>query len=276
MERYNFLIDSHCHLNRCEENAFYILEELIINASKNNVRLLHNICTERNDIPFLLKAMENYDNIYSSIGLHPENVDDEGFTVAELLKYTENYEKIISIGEVGLDYHYGIGNIPRQKENFETHIEAARQSKLPLVIHSRDADEDMIDMLKSEMKNGEFQFVLHCFCSGEKLAYTGLDLGGLISLSGIVTFKNSRELQEIAKKIPLDRMLLETDAPFLAPVPLRGKTNQPANVKYVAEFLSGLLNVEYDEIAMKTTENFLNYFKRCSIEFINKKSKNYV
>jgi TatD DNase family protein len=149
-----------------------------------------------------------------------------------------------------------------QKKNFENHIVACQQSGLPLVIHSRECDKDMMDILQQEMKNCEFKFVLHCFCSSKELAYTGLDLNGFISFSGILTFKNSLELQELAKEIELNRILVETDAPFLAPVPYRGKTNKPSYVKKTAEFLANLLNKDFNEIQRVTTNNFFKLFNK--------------
>ena len=172
----------------------------------------------------------------------------------DILKYTNN-NKIIAIGETGLDYHYNTENKLKQKRNFEIHIEACRKTGLPLIVHTRDADKDMINILESEMKNGEFDFVLHCFSSSKELAYRSLDIGGFISFSGIVTFKNASDLQEIAKTIPIDRIFIETDAPYLAPVPLRGKENQPAYIKYTAEEIAKLREISIDELTQITTSN---------------------
>ena len=169
--------------------------------------------------------------------------------------------RVIGIGETGLDYHFTTDFIKEQKYNFEIQIELARQTKLPLIIHSRDADKDMIDILENEMKNGEFSFLLHCFSSSKELAYKGLDLGGYISFSGILTFKNATELQNIAKNIPLDKLLIETDSPYLAPVPYRGKTNQPAYTKNILEYLSKLLNKNIDDLAEIIKNNSFNLFK---------------
>jgi len=166
-----------------------------------------------------------------------------------------------------LDYHYASETRKQQIQNFETHIEAARKTNLPLIIHSRNADNDMIDILKSEMKNKEFSFVLHCFCSGEELAKTGLDLGGYISLSGIVTFGKSVELRKIIKQVSLDRILLETDSPYLAPEPKRGKTNQPVYVEYIAKYLGDFLNIPFKVVQQQTTKNVFTLF--------NKMGKNY-
>jgi TatD DNase family protein len=239
------------------------LDEIIDNFTKNNVKFVNNICTNIDDAEETINISNIYENVFYSIGHHPEEVDKKMIAIEDLSKYV-NGKKIIGIGESGLDYHYkdDTTNKNKQKKSFEIHIEVARQSKLPLVVHSRDADADMMEMLTSEMKNGDFDFVLHCFCSGEDLAFRGLDLGGYVSFSGIVTFKNALEVQSIAKKIPLDRIMVETDAPFLAPVPFRGKVNQPAYVKNTAEFLGNLLNIGFEEIQDITSRNFFNLFKR--------------
>jgi TatD DNase family protein len=182
-------------------------------------------------------------------------------TLEELLAYSGE-DMVVALGETGLDYHYGDGNRREQIENFELHIEASRQSGLPLVIHSRDADSDMADILQSEIRNGAFSFVLHCFCSGQRLARCGLDLGGFISLSGIVTFKNSSELVGIAKTIPVDRLLVETDSPYLAPEPLRGRVNEPDHVSLVARRLSEIFGLDYDTLCSRTTDNALGLFSK--------------
>ena len=252
-----FIIDTHCHLNllKNENNLDVIIEEAI----KNNVKIINNICTNIEEFEDILNLSNNYDNVYCSIGHHPEypnKIKIEDFYNKDINNY-----KVIGIGESGLDYHFTTDFIKEQKHNFEIQIELSRQTKLPLIIHSRDADKDMVDILENEIKNGEFNFLLHCFSSGKELAYKGLDLGGYISFSGILTFKNAIELQNIAKNIPLDRVLVETDSPYLAPVPHRGKTNQPAYTKNVLEFLSNLLNKDINEVADITTKNCFTLFK---------------
>lgn len=252
-----FIIDTHCHLNylKNENNIDVIIEE----AFKNNVKIINNICTNVEEFEDVLNLSSNYDNVYCSIGHHPEysnKIKIEDFYNKDINNY-----KVIGIGETGLDYHFTTDFIKEQKYNFEIQIELARQTKLPLIIHSRDADKDMIDILENEMKNGEFSFLLHCFSSSKELAYKGLDLGGYISFSGILTFKNATELQNIAKNIPLDKLLIETDSPYLAPVPYRGKTNQPAYTKNILEYLSKLLNKNIDDLAEIIKNNSFNLFK---------------
>ena len=256
MKEKNILIDTHCHLNLLESIT---INEAIINAENNGVKIINNICTNVNEAEKIIEITKKYDNVFCSMGHHPEEVENSEINLEDILKYTNN-NKIIAIGETGLDYHYNTENKLKQKRNFEIHIEACRKTGLPLIVHTRDADKDMINILESEMKNGEFDFVLHCFSSSKELAYRSLDIGGFISFSGIVTFKNASDLQEIAKTIPIDRIFIETDAPYLAPVPLRGKENQPANTYYTAKFLSELLNIDFYDFCEKTTENATKFF----------------
>jgi TatD DNase family protein len=260
----NLLIDSHAHLDMLlEEGAD--LDEIIQRAKENNVNIIQSVCSSILDFPKILKITEKYEGIYASVGLHPENLHSESATTAEKLIKLSKHPKVISIGETGLDYHYKGYDKELQRKNFEQHIEASRKTKLPLIIHTRDADKDMQEILESETKNGKFPFLLHCYTSGKELAFKGLDLGGYISISGVITFKNTKELQDLVKKIPLDRLMVETDAPFLAPVPHRGKCNEPAYVKYTAEYLAELKNVSYDEIRKVTTNNFLKLFNKVEV-----------
>lgn len=253
------IVDSHCHLNCLKNEENLDIDKVIFDANSNNVKIINNICTNIDEFDDILELSNQYNNVYCSIGQHPEytnKVNIEDF----LNKDIKNY-KVIGVGEAGLDYHFTTDFINEQKYNFEIQIELARQTKLPLIIHSRDADKYMIDILESEIKNGEFTFLLHCFSSSKELAYKGLDLGGYISFSGILTFKNAIELQNIAKNIPLDRVLVETDSPYLAPIPFRGKINQPSYTKNVVDFLSTLLNKDINEVANITTKNCFTLFK---------------
>lgn len=260
---YNFLIDSHCHLNFLVEQGFDI-DDIINLAQNNSVNIINNICTKISEFEEILQLTNRFDGVYCSIGQHPEEIEDGIANIEKILQYTNN-KKVVAIGETGLDYHYRTDNKVEQKKNFEIHIEASRRSKLPLIIHSREADADMMDILNSEMKNGNFKFVLHCFSSSRELAFKGLDLDGYISFSGILTFKNAIELQDIAKNIPLNKIIVETDSPYLAPVPFRGKVNQPCYVKNVAEFLAKLLGKHFEEIQSATTKNCLELFNRITI-----------
>lgn len=254
------LVDSHCHLDFLCKNGNNI-DDFLKNAKNNDVNILNTICTSINDIDVILNLCEKYDSIFGSFGIHPTEIKEEFIRVEDIVNFTKN-KKICSIGETGLDYHFEPYDKNKQIKNFENHIEASRITQLPLVIHSRDCDNDMIEILQSEIKNGYFPFILHSFCSSRDLLFTALDLNGYISLSGIVTFKNSKNLQELVKYIPLDKLMIETDAPFLAPVPKRGQQNEPAFIKYTAEFLSGLLNIEFNEFCNITTKNFLKLFNK--------------
>lgn len=258
----NYIIDSHCHLDLIEEKGLK-LEEVIENCQNNNVRILQTICTRVTDIERLLNYANRYDFVYSSYGIHPCNVGEQPHLKAEeIINFCNLHEKIVGIGETGLDYFHDLSEIALQKKMFLRHIEAAQATKLPLIIHSRNCDADMIDILQVEQKNAEFPALLHCFSSTSDLAKAALDLGIYISVSGIVTFKNAIELQEIIKMVPLEMMLVETDSPYLAPTPFRGKTNQPAFTKHVVEFVAALKNIDEDEVAQKTTENFLKIFTK--------------
>ncbi len=255
------IIDSHCHLDLLEEKGFNI-DEIIANANANDVKILQTICTRISKIDDILKYTKKYDNVFASIGNHPCNVDEEKMTsAAEIVEFCGKNEKIIGIGETGLDYFHKDADPKNQKKSFLAHIEAAQILQKPLIIHSRDCDADMADILEIEQKNRAFPALLHCFSSGENLAKRALDLGIFISLSGILTFKNALDLQEIAKNLPLNMILVETDSPYLAPMPHRGKPNQPAFTRHVVEFLASLKNLEVDEVARQTSENFRGLFR---------------
>ena len=254
-----FIIDSHCHLNCLKEENAENIDNVVLDAYNNDVKIINNICTDIAEFDNILALTNKYDNVFCSIGHHPEYAE-KLVTIEDFFQKDIENKKIIGIGECGLDYHFTKDFIREQRKNFEVQIEIARKTQLPLIIHTRDADLDTIDVLKSEMKNGEFKFLLHCFSSGEALAYTGLDLGGYISFSGILTFKNALELQKLATNIPLDRILVETDSPYLAPVPLRGQINKPAYTKYILEFLANLLKKDVAEIIITTTNNCFKLF----------------
>lgn len=258
------IVDSHCHLIYFSDDE---IPQVISRAEKNNVKVLHNICISIDDIPKLLKISASYDQVYSAIGIHPldANIEKGECMQADKLVELSKNEKVISIGETGLDF-FKSSNKENQKKSFASHIAAARITGLPLVIHNRSSDDEMIDMLKSEMKSGEFCGVMHCFASSKELAYQALDLGLYISFSGIITFKNAGELRKIAKNIPYDRVLVETDSPYLSPEPHRGKKNEPAMVKYVVDYLAKLWNKSPDEVADMTTNNFFKLFSKLPIK----------
>lgn len=259
------IIDSHCHLDLIEQKGLDI-DLVIKEAQENGVNILQTISTKISQIDKILAYSSKYDNVYASVGNHPCNVKEEGVITSEkIIEICKNNPKIIGIGETGLDYFHDKSNIDQQKESFLQHIKASQETGLPLIIHSRDCDEDMADILKSEQYKKSFPALLHCFSSSKKLAQEALELGIYISLSGIVTFNSAKELQEIVKEIPHDKILVETDSPYLAPTPHRGKLNQPAYTKYTVDFLAKLLDQDPQDFADKTTQNFLRLFKRVKI-----------
>lgn len=256
------LVDSHCHLNFPELSP--VLDEVINSAKIAGVNWMQTICTELAELPTLLEYCERYPNLFCSVGVHPNDSElHPDFSVEQLVEAAQ-HPKIIGLGETGLDYYYKNSNISVQQTSFSKHIEASQMTGLPLIIHCRDAEEDMVSMLKEAAQQQPLRAVIHCFTGSSKFAEQALDLGCYISFSGIVTFKNAINLQEIAKWVPIDKMLVETDSPFLAPVPFRGKSNQPAYTRQVAEFLSQLRRVELEVIANSTTENFFKLFNKAS------------
>jgi len=200
--------------------------------------------------------------VFCSVGTHPHNAAEEpDVTVADLVKLAR-HQKVAAIGEAGLDYHYDNSPRPDQEKSFRVHIAAARETRLPLVIHAREADADIARILEEESAKGAFPFVLHCFTSGPELARRGLAVGGFVSFSGVVTFKKSDVLRDIAREVPLDRILVETDAPYLAPEPMRGKTNEPAFVVHTAARLAAVKGVSEADLARATNENFFRLFNK--------------
>lgn len=210
----------------------------------------------------LKDIVESHDNVFCSIGTHPHNAAEEPDVSARELIDVSRHPKVVAIGEAGLDYHYNHSAPDAQMKSFRVHIAAARETGLPLVIHSREADSDMARVLEEESRAGAFPFVLHCYTSGADLAQRGLALGGYISFSGVVTFKKAESLRDIARIVPSDRILVETDAPYLAPEPFRGKTNEPSFVAKTAARLAALRDIGPDEMARVTTENFFHLFNK--------------
>lgn len=254
------LVDSHCHLDFPDFDDDRA--DVIRRARDAGVGRMVTISTRVNQLGRLLEIAEANDDVFCSVGTHPHNAADEpDVTTADLIKLTE-HPKVVAIGEVGLDYHYD--NSPRdaQATVFRRHIAAARETGLPLVIHARDADEDIAAILRDETEKGPFPAILHCFSSGRALAMAGVELGLYVSFSGIVTFKKTDELKSIAADIPDDRILVETDAPFLAPVPHRGSRNEPAYVAETAKVLGEVRGVSAEAIAAQTTENFFRLFTK--------------
>jgi TatD DNase family protein len=254
------LVDSHCHLDFADFDEDR--DALVERARAAGVGIMVSISTRVRKFPALKAIAERYPRIYCSIGTHPHNAAEEPDVTTDDLVRIAADPLVVAIGEAGLDYHYD--NAPReaQREGFIRHIAAARQTKLPLVIHARDADNDIAAILEEETGRGPFPFVLHCFSSGPDLARRGLALGGYVSFSGILTFKNSDALRAIAADVPMNRLLVETDAPYLAPVPHRGRRNEPAYVADTAKVLANVKGVTPDAIAAATTENFHRLFNK--------------
>jgi TatD DNase family protein len=254
------LVDSHCHLDFpdfAEERAAVVQRALAAGVGR-----MVTISTRVKRFPGILEIAETHDEVYCSVGTHPHNAAEELDVTAEDLIRLAQHPKVVAIGEAGLDYHYDKSPRDAQAQGFRTHIAAARATGLPLVIHARSADEDMAAILEEETGKGAFPFILHCFSSGAELARAGVKLGGYVSFSGIVTFKNSQDIRDIAKEVPRDRLLVETDAPYLAPIPMRGKRNEPAYVAHTARVLGETIGVDAAEIARITTDNFFRLFTK--------------
>lgn len=256
------LVDSHCHLDFPEFSADR--DGFVTRAVDAGVGIMQTICTKITEFPKVLAVAEAYDNIYCSVGIHPHEVETQPeITAEDIIRYA-NHPKVIGIGETGLDYYYEHSPRELQQRSFRAHIAASRVTGLPLIVHTRDADEDTMAILEEEMQQGAFPGLIHCFSSSRSLAERSLHIGLYISISGIVTFKKATELQAIVKDLPLDRILVETDAPYLAPVPMRGKTNEPAFTRYTAEYVATLKNIPLSEVAEVTTSNFFTLFKKVS------------
>jgi TatD DNase family protein len=254
------LVDSHCHLDFPELGDE--LDAVLARARDAGVELMVTISTRVAQFGALKAIVEANDNVFCSIGTHPHNAAEEPDITLEELVEIARHPKVVAIGEAGLDYHYDHSPHDIQKKVFRTHIAAARETGLPLVIHAREADDDVARILEEETEKGAFPFVLHCFTSGPELAHRGLALGGFISFSGVLTFKNAQALRDIALAVPYDRVLVETDAPYLAPEPHRGRTNEPSFVVHTAARLAGLRGISEAEIARLTTDNFLQLFNK--------------
>jgi TatD DNase family protein len=254
------LIDSHCHLDFSDFAAD--LDAVIARAKARGIGRMITISTRVQNFAEILAIAERDPDIFCTVGTHPHQAHEEPEASAAQLVSLARHPKCVGIGEAGLDYHYDRAPRDVAERVFRTHIAAARQSGLPLVIHARDADEDIAAILKDEMGKGAFTAVLHCFTAGRMLAEAGLALGLYVSFSGVVTFKNSQELRDIARDVPLDRMLVETDAPFLAPVPNRGKRNEPAFVADTARVLAEIKQVSEADFARATTDNVQRLFSK--------------
>jgi TatD DNase family protein len=256
------LIDSHCHLNY--EGLIERQAEVLENARERGVTGFLNISTRQAEWNDIVAVAEREPDVWASIGVHPHEADAHPDLGAAALVQAALHPRVIAIGECGLDYYYDKSDRAAQRERFQAHIEAARQTGLPLVIHTREAEEDTAEILTEAVREGGITGVLHCFTGSAELARKGLDLGFYVSLSGIVTFKNAADLQATAKWLPADRMLVETDSPFLAPVPHRGQKCEPAFVADTASYVAQLRGEDPEQLAEATTANFFKLFKKAA------------
>jgi TatD DNase family protein len=254
------LVDSHCHLDFPDFAGD--LDGIVGRARAAGIGRLVTISTRVRKLPDLLAIAERFDDVFCSVGTHPHHAHEELDIDAAQLVEKAAHPKVVAIGEAGLDYHYDTSPRAAQEQGFRAHIAAARETGLPLVIHSRDADDDMARMLEEETGKGAFPAVLHCFTGGADLARRAIALGLHISFTGVLTFKNSQSLRDIAASLPADRILVETDAPYLAPGKYRGKRNEPAYVVETAKTLAQVRGVSDTEIARQTTENFFKLFSK--------------
>ncbi len=262
------LIDSHCHLDFPDFGPE--VEEVVARAHGAGVGLMLTISTKVSEFDRVRAVAERFPHVYCTVGIHPHEAASEPETDTATLVEMARHPKVVGIGETGLDYFYEHSPREAQQRNFRAHIAAARETGLPLVVHTRDADEDTAQILVEEMGKGAYPGLLHCFSSGLQLAEKALEIGFYISLSGILTFKNAVELRETAAKVPMERLLVETDAPYLAPVPKRGKRNEPSFVVHTAEKLAEVKGVSAAELAEATTANFLRLFSRVPAEAVRR------
>ena len=254
------LIDSHCHLNY--DGLAERRDEVLANARAVGVTGFLNISTRQREWNDVIAVAEGNDDVWATVGVHPHEADAHPDLGAKALIDAASHPRVIAIGECGLDYYYDKSDRAAQRQRFAAHIEAARATGMPLVVHTRDAEDDTADMLERAVNEGGVRGVLHCFTGSQQLASKALGLGFYVSLSGIVTFKNAADLQGTATIIPDDRLLVETDSPFLAPVPHRGRTCEPAFVADTARFVAGLRAVPVEMLAQQTTGNFFELFNK--------------
>ena len=255
------LVDSHCHLDRLKLDKYdNELSAAISAANERGIERLLCVGISLSNREAVVNIAEQFDCVVSSVGVHPCDVK-EGLATTENLIEWAKHPKVVALGESGLDYYYTEDDKALQQESFAIHLEAAKQAKLPVIVHTRDAREDTIELIKNHGCR-DSAGVLHCFTESWEMAKQAIDLNYMISMSGIVTFKNAAELREVAKQIPLDRLLVETDSPYLAPVPHRGKSNEPQYVRDVAEFVAELRGMSYEALAEVTTENFYRLFPK--------------
>ena len=254
------LVDSHCHLDFPDFGDD--LGGVLTRAAEAGVGTVQTICTRVTQFDTVRGLAEDHERIWCSVGIHPHHVAEEPEISADHLIRMADHPKVIGIGETGLDFHYDNSPRPQQEASFRQHIAAARQTGLPLIVHTRSADEDTCRILREEAGRGAFPGVIHCFSAGRAVAETALDIGFHVSFSGILTFKKAEEVRAVAREVPLDRLLVETDAPYLAPVPHRGRRNEPAHVVHTAARLAEIRGLDEAELARVTTENFFKLFSK--------------
>lgn len=255
------LIDSHCHLDFPDFAQDF--DGVLARAEEAGIGAMVTISTEMAKFPAVRAIAEAHEHIFCSVGVHPHEAENDPGTKLDQLLEAAKHPKVVGIGETGLDFFYDHSPRDIQADLFRVHIAAARETGLPIIIHTRDADDETIDILKDEHAKGAFPGVIHCFTAGPRLAQTAIELGLYISMSGIVTFKKADELRDTLKNhVPIDRLLVETDSPYLAPVPKRGKRNEPAFTRHTADFLSDFLGVVPEVLERQTTENFMRLFSK--------------
>lgn len=257
------LVDSHCHLDYLEDKGEN-LDELVARARRAGVETIVTISTKVSQIDKIRAIAERFDNVFCTVGIHPHEAEAEPPVSAEHLVKLAQHPKVIGIGETGLDYYYEHSPREAQKNSFRAHIAAARETQLPLIVHTREAEDDTISILHDEYAKGAFPGVIHCFTSSRHLAEKSLEIGFSISLSGIVTFKSAKDIQETVRQLPQDKILVETDAPYLAPVPNRGKVNEPSYVLHTAAKVAELQDVSNEQLSQITTENFYRLFSKAT------------
>ena len=259
----HIIVDSHCHLDFPDFEGE--IPDLVARANDAGVKRMVTICTKLKNEPSVRKIAEEHEAVYYAAGTHPMSAASEPLASVDQLIEISQHPKMVGIGETGLDYHYTAESAEIQKTSLKIHIEAARETNLPLIIHSRAADEDMASILKDEFKKGQYKCVMHCFSSSVELAKLSLELGFYLSMSGIITFKKSEELRSIFKLAPIDQVLVETDSPYLSPVPFRGKRNEPSYTAHTAEVGATIYGVDYITFANQTTKNFNRLFSKAAI-----------
>ena len=256
------LVDSHCHLDFPDFEKDR--DALVARARAAGVGLMVTISTKFSQADKIIALSEQYEDVLCSVGTHPHEAGAETTVSGDIIAAKATHAKVIGIGETGLDYFYEHSEKEKQKQSFIAHIEASRLTQLPLIVHARDADTDTAQILENEMAIGTYPGLIHCFTAGPELARRALDMGFYISISGIATFKNAQNLRDVIKTIPLDRLLVETDAPYLAPMPHRGKRNEPSFVSHTAARLAELFDISAEDFATQTTQNFFRLFTKAN------------